>query len=195
MNMILLGGRIMKEYEKLLLEDIKRKENQKALTEIKLGLFEQKEESEFDFSNYTNMTYGKKYKGLYDLYQNNETYELVLVCPLIENNKNDYNERKDLKPYAYDVIYLEYLDEEAYTLVKQAAVHEKSKGIDILYYASIAFYFAFLALNLAAIIYMITLETEFLQFAYILGPLWGTLAILTLLLPILMMKYRKFKAL
>ena len=52
----------MMEYEKLLFEDTKRKETQKALTEIKLGLFEQKEEEKFDFSTYTKMTYGKKYK-------------------------------------------------------------------------------------------------------------------------------------
>ena len=71
------------------------------------------------------MTYGKKYKGLYDLYQNNETFQLVMVCPLIENNKNDYNERKDLEPYGYDCLYLEYLDQEAYALVLEAAKKKK----------------------------------------------------------------------
>ena len=63
----------MMEYEQLLFEDTKRKETQKARTEIKLGLFEQKEEEKVDFCTYTKMTYGKRYKGLYDLYQNNET--------------------------------------------------------------------------------------------------------------------------
>ncbi|MDE6408070.1 MAG: hypothetical protein K2K48_06950 [Anaeroplasmataceae bacterium] len=183
----------MKEYEKLLFEDTKRKETQKALTEIKLGLFEQKEEETFDFSLYTKMTYGKKFKGLYDLYQNNETLELVMVCPLIENNKGDYNERKDLTPYAYDCIYIEYLDEEGYALVKQAAVHEKSIFIDVLYYASISLYFIYLALTLGLSIYFLVVQS--LENVLILcGALWGPLALFTALLPILCIQYRKFKA-
>lgn len=183
----------MKEYEKLLFEDTKRKETQKALTEIKLGLFEQKEEESFDFSLYTKMTYAKKYKGLYDLYQNNETLELVMVCPLIENNKNDYNERKDLVPYAYDVLYIEYLDEEAYALVKQAAIYEKSTLIDIFYYTSLVFYLFFLGLNLGVSIYYLR-EQSFENVLLLCGALWGGLGVYTAILPVFLIQYRKFKA-
>lgn len=184
-----------KEYEKLLFEDTKRKETEKALTEVKLGLFEQKEVITLDFSKYTLMTYGKKFKGLYDLYQDNETLELLYVCPLIENNKGDEHERKDLKPYAYDVLFLEFLDEEAYTLVRQAAVHEKSKLIDVFYYSAIVFYFVLLLLNVSTIVYCVIMGTEFIQFLFICGSLWAGQAIFTALLPILLMQYRRFKAL
>lgn len=183
----------MKEFEKLLFEDTKRRETEKALTEIKLGLFEQKEEAEFDFSNYTLMTYNKKYKGLYDLYQHNETMQLVYVCPLIENNKNDANERKDLKPYAYDVIYLEYLDVEGFQLVKQAAVHEGSLLIHIFHYAAIVVYFVLLLVTLGATIYYSTV-VELYNVLIICSPLWGSLGVYTAVLPILMIQYRKYKA-
>ena len=184
----------MKEFEKLLFEDTKRKENVKALDEIKLGLFEQKEEKEFDYSLYTKMTYRKKYKGLYDLYQNNETMELVYVCPLIENNKGDSNERKDLAPYAYDCIYLEYLDAEAYALVRKAAIHEKSRLIDIFYYGSIIAYIFLLVLNIVNLVLCLSSGTGFSEFILLAGSVIGAQFIMTILLPILFMNYRKFKA-
>lgn len=184
----------MKEFEKLLFEDTKRKENEKALTEVNLGLFEQKQEPEFDFSLYIKMTYQKKYKGLYDLYQDRETMALVFVCPLVENNKGDVDERKDLTPYAYDVIYLENLTAEEYELVKKAAVHEKSRMIDTLYVSSIVLYFVLLIIVIASILYLGISTKDFNSVIYICGPLISMQALLTVILPMLMMKYRKFKA-
>lgn len=184
----------MKEFEKLLLEDNKRKEMEKALLEIKLGLFEQKEEATFDFTLYNKITYNKKYKGLYDLYQNKETYELAMVCPLIENNKNDYNERKDLKPYAYDVLYLEYLDNEAYNLVKKASVHEKTKLIDILYVISLVFYFIYAAATVVFTLYYAITSKSLENVMLLFASLWAGLGVYTVMLPILLMRYRQFKA-
>ena len=46
----------MKEFEKLLFEEMKRQECDKALLEVELGLFEQKEETTFDYSLYTQMS-------------------------------------------------------------------------------------------------------------------------------------------
>lgn len=184
----------MKEFEKLLFEDTKRKENEKAITEIKLGLFEQKQESEFDFSNYTLMTYNKKYKGLYDLYQHNETMELVYVCPLVENNKGSEDERKDMKPYAYDVLYLEYLDSESYDVVKKAHVHEKSRLIDSLVYMAISFYFILLLMTICTIIYLILEKAEYSSILLVAGSLMSGVVVSTILLPILLIKHRKFKA-
>ncbi len=183
----------MKEYEKLLFEERKRKETQKAVTEIKLGLFEQKEEQSFDFTAYTKMTYGKKYKGLYDLYQHNETFELAMVCPLIENNKNDYNERKDLTPYAYDVLYIEYLDEECYKFVLEAAIHEKNLWIPIAYHLAIVLYILLFVVTLGTSIYLIT-KDSFINVPLFCGSMWGAVVLSTIFLPILMMKYHKFKA-
>ena len=173
----------MKEFEKLLLEDTKRRENEKALTELKLGLFEQKEEETFDFSNYTLITYGKKYKGLYDLYQNNETFELVYVCPLVENNEGAEDERKDMTPYAYEVLYLEYLDEETYEKVKKAGVHETSK-VPTLYVASWVAYFALIALNIAVLIFTIiqTGGFDFTTYMLVAGAILGSLVVSTCLL-------------
>lgn len=185
---------VLKEYQKLLLEDMKRKETVKALDEVKLGLFEQKTETEFDFSNYNSVQYGKKYKGLYTLYQNKETFELAFVCPLIENNKGDDNERTDLKPYAYDVLYLDYLDEEAYELVKKAAIHEKSRWIDVFYYMGISLYFVLLALNLITIVMLLTMKSQFAEYFLLCSTLWSCQIIMTVLLPIMAIEYRKYKA-
>lgn len=183
----------MKEFEKLLLEDTKRKETEKALTEIRLGLFEQKEEPTIDFTKYTKMTYGKKYKGLYDLYQDNETFELAFICPLVENNKGDDNERLDLAPYAYDVLYLEYLTAEEYELVKKASVHEKSLLIDVLYRTSIIVYFLFVMIAIASVIAVTVNTKDFNTLMLVCAPMVSTMALYTGVLPILLIQYRKYK--
>lgn len=184
----------MKEYEKLLFEDTKRKEFKKALDEVSLGLFEQKQETELDFNKYTLMTYQKKYKGLYDLYQDKETLELIFVCPLVENNKGDESEKVDMPPYAYDVLYLEYLDSEAYELVKKAAIHEKSKLIDIFYILAFVLYGLLITLCVVAIVITLAVAQEITSFLLICAPIISSVCILTALLPILAIKYRKFKA-
>ncbi len=183
----------MKEFEKIILEDEKRKLMNKAIEEIKLGLFEQKEETSFDYTLYNKMTYNKKYKGLYDLYQNKETNALLMVCPLIENNKDDYNERNDLVPYAYDILYLEYLDDETYSIVKKAAIHEKTKLIDVFYVITIVFYFIFAALTLGLTLYYIVTSKSIADTVLLFGTLWSGLGVYTALLPILLMRYRQFK--
>lgn len=184
----------MKEYEKLLFEDTKRRETEKALKEVELGLFEQKQEETFDFADYELMTYGKKYKGLYDLYQNKNTLELVFVCPLVEDNKGSEDERKDLTPYAYDVLYLELLDAETYEVVKQAHVHEKTKFIDCFVKIAIVGYFCLVALFLAVVIHLAIIQSDFSSFILFCGSLIGCLIIATILLPLLLIQYRKFKA-
>lgn len=184
----------MKEFEKIILEDKKRKLMIKANDEIKLGLFEQKEETSFDYTLYNKMTYNKKYKGLYDLYQNKETNELLMVCPLVENNKDDYNERKDLVPYAYDILYLEYLDDETYNTVKKAAVHEKTKLIDVFHVIAVVFYFIYALLTIGFTLYYIVKSKSLTDTTLIFGSLWAGLGVYTALLPILLMRYRQFKA-
>ena len=61
----------------------------------------------------------KKYKGLYQLYRNLDTLELLFICPLIENNKGSEDEREDLKPYGYDVIYLDQMDDETNKVIDE----------------------------------------------------------------------------
>lgn len=116
----------LKEYEKLLLAERDREDNEKALNLIKFGCFNQKEETVVDFSKLEKIVTPKKYKGLYTLYRNLETMQLEFIAELIENNKGADDERKDLKPYAYDVIYLEQMDEETYKAVCHAGKNNVS---------------------------------------------------------------------
>ena len=59
----------------------------------------------------------KDYKGLYNLYKAKNSNALVYVCPLVENNEGDADENRALKPYAYDCIFIESMDEETYQKV------------------------------------------------------------------------------
>ena len=77
---------------------------------VNAGCFNQVEEPVIDFSKYTRIETGRKFRGLYNLYQNNETMELVFICPLVENNKGDVDEKKNMAPYAYDCIITEAMN-------------------------------------------------------------------------------------
>ena len=183
----------MKEFEKLLFEDFKRQECEKASLEVELGLFEQKEESSFDFSLYTKMS-SKKYKRLYDLYRKDETGELVYVCPLVENNEGADDERKDMTPYAYDVLYLEYLDEENYAKVKKAGINETS-NVPTLYVASWVAYFVLIALNIAVLIFTFiqTGGFDFTTYMLVAGAVLGSFVVSTCLLTLVSIKYHNYK--
>lgn len=184
----------MKEYQKLLYQDMKRQQNEKARVLVKLGLFEQKEEETFDASNYDLITYGKKYRGLYDLYQNKETLEMVYVCPLIEDNKGEEGVQNTMTPYAYDCIYLELLDGEEFALVKQAAKHENTLFIDILYYAAIVLYLALLVFTIISIIAISITKTGLVNVLLICGSIISGTVLASIFLPLLIIKYRGFKA-
>lgn len=184
----------MKEYQKLLYQDMKRQQNEKAKVLVKLGLFEQKQEETFDATNYDVITYGKKYRGLYDLYQNKDTLEMVYVCPLVEDNKGEDGAKVDMTPYAYDCIYLELLDAEEFQLVQQAAKHENTVLVDILYYAAIALYFALLILTIISIIAISITQTGLVNVLLICGSLISGTVLGSIFLPLLIIKYRGFKA-
>ena len=184
----------MKEFEKLLFEEFKRQENEKALLEVELGLFEQKEVISFDYSLYTKIS-SKKYKRLYDLYRNNETGELAYVCPLVENNEGSEDEIADMVPYAYDVLALEYLDDETYAKVKKAGIHETSH-VPTLYVASWVAYFLLIALNIGVLLYTIIMSSPFEMTTYMLvaGAILGSLVVSTCLLTLVSIKYHNYKA-
>ncbi len=184
----------MKEFQKLLYEDMKRKENEKAKYLVKLGLFEQKKEETFDASEYNLINYGKKYRGLYDLYQHKETLQMVYVCPLVENNKGDETENVEMTPYAYDCIYLELLDAEEFALVQQAAKHENTLFVDILYYAALVLYLALLVFTIISIIAISVTQTGLVNVLLICGSLISGTVLSSIFLPLLIIKYRGFKA-
>ena len=106
----------LKEYEKLLKAEENRKAINKAQALIEFGCFNQTEVTKFDFNQY-DFVDGKKFKDKYNLYKNKNSEELVYVCPLIENNEGSEDENRALKPYAYDCIYIEAMDEETYQKV------------------------------------------------------------------------------
>ena len=137
----------------------------------------------------------KKYKRLYDLYRNDQTGELVYVCPLVENNEGAEDERKDMAPYAYDVLYLEYLDAETYEKVKKAGIHETSH-VPTLYVASWVAYFTLLALNIAVLIYVIIQQGgfDFTTYMLVAGSILGSTVISTCLLTLVSIKYHNYKA-
>ena len=182
----------LKEYEKLLILERNRKDLDKAKNLVKFGCFEQKQENTLDFDMLELIPLAKKYRGLYQLYRNVDTMQLLFVCPLVEDNKGDTDERKDLKPYGYDVIYLEVMDNETYQMVSKAAKNNLSNVVSFGYRASFIIYFIYCAFTLAYFIYNL-IAALFGAFYYSASYFVGFL-VATPILVLLMMKYRKYKA-
>ncbi len=190
----------LKEYEKLLLTERNRKDFEKAINLIKFGCFEQKQETSIAFDALEIIPLKKKYKGLYQLYRNIETMQLLFICPLIEDNKGDVDERKDLKPYGYDVIYIEAMDNETYQMVSRAAKNNISNAVSIAYKTSVILYFTHIVLTVAYFIYNIIAQASsgfvnalFSSFFYSATYFVGIL-IATPLLVLIMIRYKKYKA-
>ena len=99
-----------------------------------------------------------------------------------------------MTPYAYDVLYLEYLDEETYEKVKKAGIHETSK-VPTLYVASWIAYFALIALNIAVIIFTIIQSNgfDFTTYMLVAGAILGSLVVSTCLLTLVSIKYHNYK--
>ena len=189
----------MKEYEKLLLAERNRKELEVATNLIKFGCFEQKQETTVDFTTLEKIPAKKKYKGLYDLYRNTATDELLFICPLVENNKGDAEENTDMKPYGYDVIYLESMSDDVYKKVCKAAKNNLTNLVSVLYTTAWVLYFIFIAFFLYQFTYiLVTVSVQ---------GLWTTLVTVTqncdiylgltiiigILLSIFNMKLKKYK--
>lgn len=190
----------LKEYEKLLLAEANRKLREKAEALVDMGCFDQVQEPVVDFNNYEHVNYGKKYKGVYSLYQNKTTMELVFICPLVENNKGDVEENKSMKPYAYDCIVTEAMDDETYEAVCHAAKNNLSSSVKVLYRASFVAFFVMLAVTAFVFIYnLITLSSSSGFFGALAGALFysATLfAIDVIMLPLLVLisiRYKKYK--
>lgn len=189
----------LKEYEKLLLTERNRNDLEKAKNLVKFGCFEQKQETEFDFTGLELIFCAKKYKGLYQLYRDTETMQTMFVCPLVEDNKGDKDERKDLKPYGYDVIYLETMDEETYQMVKKAAKNNIGNAVSAAYKASFILYFIHVAFTLAYFLYNIIANSSsgfsaaiFSAFFYTATYFLGII-ITTPILVLIMIKYKKYR--
>ena len=190
----------LKEYEKLLLAESNRELREKAETLVNIGCFNQVQEPVIDFNDYEYIDYGKKYKGRYSLYLNKETQELVFICPLVENNKGDVDEDKSMKPYAYDCIITEKMDEETYIAVCHAAKNNLSSVVRLLYKSSFVVFFVMLAITLFTFInYFINAINNNNFFAALAiclvntGVYFLADAIMLPLLVLVSIKYKKYK--
>ena len=186
----------LKEYEKLLLEERNRKDFERAKNLVKAGCFEQKAEKKLDFSKLEKAETKKQYKGLYDLYRDIETMQLLFVCPLVEKSE----EKKDQTPYGYDVIYIEQMDNETYDMVMRAARNNMTNSITVLYKSSFVCFFVFLAITLFVFIYNLIAMAESSTFLNALASAFfysatylGVDCILLGLLTLVSIKYKKYK--
>jgi hypothetical protein len=196
---------VVKEYEKLLIAERDRKDYQKAINLIKFGCFEQKEEESIDFSQLQKVN-AKKYKGVYELYRNVETFDLYYIAELVENNKGDVDERPDLKPYAYDVIELDSMDEETYAHVYKSAKHNLSGLPDLFIKLANVMYWVLIAVTFIIFTYVLieglknnqfsieALVSQLLNCLYTIMPLVGSIAVATPLMVLANIKYNNYKA-
>ncbi|MBQ3253552.1 MAG: hypothetical protein IJA65_03260 [Acholeplasmatales bacterium] len=188
----------LKEYEKLLIEESNRVAYEKAANLVKIGCFTQKQENEVDFTNLEQITTTKKYKGLYSLYRDLNTMQLIFVCPLVENNKGDQEENKNMKPYAYDVLYVEVMDEETYEMVLKANKNT-SNLIPILTKVTVISYIVYAVFSLIAgcIFFVDGVSNGFMNGLLYLSLYSGALiagAIITLpLVVLLLIKSKQYK--
>lgn len=129
------------EYEKLLLEERNRVDYEHAINLVKYGCFKQYDDPQLDFSKLDLIKTKKMFKGAYRLYRNIENYHLFFICPLVEDNKGDQEaEKKDLKPYSYNVIEIEFMDNETYKMVLKAARNNIGNIVSRLYTGSLIGY-------------------------------------------------------
>ena len=195
----------VKEFEKLLIAERDRKDYQKAVNLIKFGCFEQKELESIDFTQLQKVN-AKKYKGVYELYRNVETFDLFYIAELVENNKGDVDERPDLKPYAFDVIEIESMDEETYNHVFKSAKHNLSGLPDFFIKLANVMYWVLIAVTVIIFAYVLieglkntpfsieVLVSQLLNGLYTIMTLVGSIAIATPLMVLANIKYNNYKA-
>lgn len=191
----------LKEYEKLLIAERNRKDYEKAVALVKAGCLKQTEvKGTYDFSKLERLETKKKYKGIYTLYRNVETMQLFFICPLVENNKGDDSAKQDVKPYGYDVVELELMDEQTFAEVMKAANNNLHPVIGKLYVTAWVLYMleivCFIVLFLYALIASIDGGAKgaaiFQALNYTEGLLAG-IVISTPLLVLMKVKYDKYK--
>ena len=191
----------LKEFEKLLIAERNRKDYEKAVTLVKAGCLKQTEiKGSYDFSKLEKIETKKKFKGIYTLYRNVETMQLYFICPLVENNKGDDSAKKDVKPYGYDVVELELMDDKTYEEVVKAANNNIHPVVGKVYVTSWVLYFVFVALCLTNFIYNLIYYidngaggTAFLQALFAVSTYFLGFVIATPLLVLAKIKYDKYK--
>ncbi len=175
--------RTKKEYEKILMREENRKKNVKASNLVKLGCFDQKEESTLDFSKLDKITYGKPFQKLYDLYEDREGNLLYVYAKTEEDGT---------KPYAYDVIYLETVSDEDYKKLYRAHTFEGASFIKGLYITTFVLWIVSIVIACSIIIYYLASGTSFMDMLINSLSYVFFIAIITALLAITNTSYRKY---
>jgi hypothetical protein len=193
-----------KEYEKLLKLEEDRKNFEAASNLVKFGCFEQKEvlPQDLNFAKLEKSSYEKKYNASYDLYKDLETGQLLFILPLVENNQGDSNEDKSMKPYAYDVLFVEQMSEETYEKVLKAGRNNLNSFAKFLLVSSYVFAITNIVLSIfvffGALIYQTT-TTSSSVFASILtafmyaAPLFAGVVISIPLVCVAYIQFKKYK--
>ena len=125
--------------------------------------------------------------------------QLLFVAPLVENNKGDVDENPNMKPYGYDVIYLDPVDDETYSMVKKAYLRNNVTLLGVLYKASFITFLVMLAIELYTFIFTMIVYMSSGFAAALLAGFQTTNALLAgllLSLPLLVLmsiKYKKYK--
>jgi hypothetical protein len=191
----------LKEYEKLLIAERNRKDYEKAVSLVKAGCLKQTEvKGAYDFSKLEKIETKKKYKGIYTLYRNVETMQLYFICPLVENNKGDDSAKQDIKPYGYDVVELELMDDKTYQEVIKAANNTLHPVARNLYVTSWILYVLEIVVFVLLFFYALIVSIDggakgqafFQALNYAEGPLAG-IVISTPILVLAKIKYDKYK--
>ena len=176
-------AKVKKEYEKILQREKNRELNMKAQNLVKLGCFDQKEETNVDFSRLDKITYDKLYRKIYDLYIDKEG-NMFYIFGKIEGDNS--------KPYAYDVIAIENVSDEDYKAVYRAHKYEGAGMVFGMYVASFIIWILSIVIALSIALYYV------IQGAGVINTLINCIsflffiAILTCCLAITSITYRKY---
>lgn len=179
------GGeaKIKKEYEKILIKERNRELNMKAQNLVKLGCFDQREETNIDFSLLDKVTYGSMYRKIYDLYMDKDG-NLFYIFGKIEG--------ENAKPYAYDVIAIETVSDEDYKKLYKAHSFEGAGFVKGLYIAALVMWITIIAISASIFIYYLVQGLKFFDIIIALVSLIFNVAVLTCCLAITNVTYRKY---
>lgn len=172
-----------KEFEKIIQREKNRELNMKAQNLVKLGCFEQKEETTVDFSLLDKITYEKQFKKIYDLYINRDG-DLFYICGKTEGDSD--------KPYAYDVIAIETVSDEEYKSVYRAHTFEGAGYIKGFYIGAFVLWVLSIIISLSIFIYYIAIGSEVINTLISCISFLFSIGILTCCLAITSVSYRKY---
>lgn len=190
----------LKEYEKLLVAERNRKDYEKAVALVKAGCLKQTEVvGKYDFSKLEKVETKKKYKGIYTLYRNVETMQLFFICPLVENNKGDDSAKQDVKPYGYDVVELELMDDNTFSEVIKSANHNLHTFVGAFYVIAWTVYILWGILAIANFIFLLInyvdsgYQVPFLQALFGISSYFLGYLLATPFMVMMKLKYDKYK--